>query len=223
MDRIDTAELEASATRLAAKAGVPGDEWRLLLSLLADLRDHDPVTYAHSLRVGMYSYGMASAEGFAHPHLALMAGCAHDIGKTEVDARLLRSSSLTCCEFEEVKKHAEAGFDRLQPHMLFVALVAGLHHRFRPQGYGLAWTDDMPHSYGEDELAELAEVTSIVMAADFFDALVTRRNNKGFVQNFGNPNEEEKVLLTHFSDRPRRIRWLMRNRLTKPGIQIVSR
>ena len=110
--------------------------------------------------------------------------------------------SLTDEEYETVKLHAAAGYKRLRATDTEAAFVAGLHHKFRDEGYGIDLIE-AAHAHRIDalSLAKIATASRVVMAADCFDSCLTRSNNTS--------EEQYKRLVNHLppSSRPH-IDWL---------------
>jgi response regulator RpfG family c-di-GMP phosphodiesterase len=142
-----------------------------------------------------------------------LAGCGHDIGKCEVANLLLDSKDLQPAEFEEIKQHAVQGYARLKDDFLFTSLVAGLHHKYRADGYGIDLEEAAPTALSVATKASIAAMAQLVMMADFFDALTTRENNKGLIQDPHDPVQQLAVMSQHFPRNPGRVDWLIENSL----------
>ncbi len=94
----------------------------------------------------------------------------HDIGKIAIPDRiLLKPGKLSAEEFEEMKYHAEAGYQILcnsnRPLMISAATIAHQHHeRYDGTGYPQGLQGESIHLYAR-----------IVAVVDVFDALMHRR------------------------------------------------
>lgn len=156
----------------ARQAGVPRPEVERSLGWAGDLAEHSPGAWEHSLRVGLYALGLAVASG-ASPEersLATRGGVLHDIGKLEIDPAVLHAQPFEPGHFAIVKRHALYGFLRLRRLDPPVASVAGLHHSFQAEPY-----------YGTDPSSASGDVlwaAQVVAVCDFFDALLTRRDDR---------------------------------------------
>jgi HD-GYP domain-containing protein (c-di-GMP phosphodiesterase class II) len=101
---------------------------------LAPLREHDELTYIHSVHVALLVLGHARALGFRGEVLKEigLGGLLHDIGKLAVPAEILRKAGpLTEAEWAEIKRHPELGaahLCELDPTTTVPALVAYEHH-----------------------------------------------------------------------------------------------
>jgi HD-GYP domain-containing protein (c-di-GMP phosphodiesterase class II) len=139
-------------------------------ALAAAIEVKDRYTSGHTKRVGAYADAIVG-------HLPIidsekekirLAGVLHDIGKIGVPDRiLLKPDRLTESEWDEMRRHTEAGFD-------IVSRVAGLeeiaeilrHHHERWNGSGY------PRGLKGDEIPFPSRVIAV---ADTFDAIVTNR------------------------------------------------
>ena len=72
-------QLETEVNHLAEQTGIHPRAWQRFLRELTILKQHNQSMYAHSLRVGLYTYGLAQAEDTADLKFPLFAGCGHDI------------------------------------------------------------------------------------------------------------------------------------------------
>jgi putative nucleotidyltransferase with HDIG domain len=129
------------------------------------------VTRGHSLRVGRYAAGIASAMGQEHGEVAGVraAGYLHDIGKVAVDKYLFgKPSALNDDEFREMAEHTTVGHQIVEgvefpwPHVPEV--VRSHHERADHSGY--------PDRLG---IEEMCTSSRIVAVADTFDAMISER------------------------------------------------
>jgi hypothetical protein len=161
------------ATLRAHEYGVPSDDWKSLLRYLAPLRDHSAETFAHSMRVGLYAGGLATAEGH-NASFALGGGCAHDIGKLTVSNNVLHAAPFTDTEFVAIQSHPEAGFALLNDEHPLLALVAGLHHQFQSRAYGIGLDHPALNTLPDLARSHVIECVGIVATCDCCDAAMTR-------------------------------------------------
>jgi len=111
-----------------------------------DAREHE--TYAHSFRVQAYASHLAKVSGYTPAFIPQLetAALLHDIGKIAVPDRiLLKPGKLTSEEFEQMKRHAQAGADILERiHHLRPAtdIVRHHHERYDGTGYPCGLTGD---------------------------------------------------------------------------------
>ena len=145
------------------------------------IHSYDFYTYTHSLNVSTLCVGFGSALGlFKSPDLEWLAlgGALHDIGKSQVDTKLInKPDKLTPEEFEEVKKHVPLGVDLLKKnHDLpqeVLEIVAQHHEKLTGSGY--------PEGLEGDHVSYFGRISSIV---DVYDALTTERPYKKALTTF---------------------------------------
>lgn len=144
---------------------------RNIMLSLSDIRAFDDYTFAHSVNVCVLSIMTAITMGYNHLELAELGigALLHDIGKIKVKIDILnKPGELTREEFEEMKKHAQFGFEILRTYedvSLLSAHIAFQHHE-RWDGHGY------PRNLGGEHIHKYAR---IVAAADIYDALLADR------------------------------------------------
>jgi putative two-component system response regulator len=116
----------------------------------------------------------------------------HDVGKIGVpDHILLKPSSLTQVEFQEMQRHAEIGYEILRDckgEILRLGSIIALTHHERLDGSGY------PRGLKGDDIPLVGRIVAV---ADVFDALTTSRPYKkawGFDAGFANLREESGSL-----------------------------
>jgi response regulator RpfG family c-di-GMP phosphodiesterase len=206
-------DLEHRVDRLADQTGISHSVWQKFRGYLAELKHHNHAMYAHSLRVGIYAYGLAAAEHQTDLKLPLYGGCGHDLGKCRVSNLLLNAKDLSPRGFERVKPHARLGFEKLKTDFLFTAFIAGLHHKTQHGGYGIDLETDSPLQLTDQQKFKIYQTAGLVTIADFFDALTTRADNKGLLTDPGDPDQVRQVLARTFPDQRNRVDWLLANSL----------
>ena len=209
----DVQYLEQQVDALAAEVGIKPEIWDKFMNIIAELKDHNQFMYAHSLRVGIYAHGIAASEGQAVLKFPLFAGCGHDIGKCDIANTLLDSKNLQPHEFEQIKRHTTEGFERLKDSFLFTGLIAGLHHKYKDGGYGIDLDIDAPYPLSSTDRKAVEDMSRLVMIADFFDALTTRIDNKGYIEDPDDPDQQSEVMLRFFPNEQSRIDWLIAHRI----------
>lgn len=146
-----------------------------LLSLLSDVYAYDDYIFTHSFNVTLYSLAIGKELGFSTKELEVLGlgAILHDVGKmkTPTDV-LLKPGKLTAEEFEQIKKHAEDGFEMLRnvaTVSLKVAHCAYQHHeRLNGSGY--------PRGIKREEIHPYAKIIAV---ADVFDAVTSDRIYRG--------------------------------------------
>lgn len=145
----------------------------VLLSRLADYRD--PETANHLQRMSHYAKLIAKKLGLSSEQQKLIQQAAplHDIGKLTIpDEILFKPGKLDAVEMEEMKQHAQMGYDLLKdstsPLILVAADIALSHHeKFDGSGY--------PKGLEGESIPLLSRIVAV---ADVFDALTSKRPYK---------------------------------------------
>ena len=131
----------------------------------------DSYTRGHSDRVSAYSVLIGEELGLNDKDLKTLkvGGLFHDIGKLGIsDTILLKPSSLTDEEYEELKKHPSIGKQIVSNSTIFrdiVPIIYSHHERYDGTGY--------PQKIKGEEISFLARIVSV---ADAFDAMTSKRS-----------------------------------------------
>ena len=140
-------------------------------ALMVGLGAHDGSTEGHSRRVALLAVQVGEALGLPPAPLRHLAvgGLLHDVGKLSVAGDILRKpGALTDDEYDEVKRHPEAGVRLLRELGGFPAAVHSLvgehHERLDGAGYPAGRAGD-----------QLAIGPRILAVCDVYDALVSDR------------------------------------------------
>jgi putative two-component system response regulator len=132
----------------------------------------DSDTGDHNIRVSKYVMSIADAMGLTKQEVEeqSIASSLHDIGKIGVPSSiLLKPSSLTPEEFEQVKKHPQIGSDILNnsgSKLLDMAGQIALTHHERMDGTGY------PQGLKADGIPLAGRITAV---ADVFDSMTIKR------------------------------------------------
>ncbi|MGI1658658.1 MAG: HD-GYP domain-containing protein [Desulfitobacterium sp.] len=149
-----------------------------MLGNVIDIQGYDDYTFHHSLNTTIIALIMAISMGWPNTKLLElgMGVLMHDVGKIKVPPEILnKRGPLTPEEFEEVKKHAEYGFEILRKNKdinLLSAHVA-LQHQERWDGSGY------PRGLKGMQIHEYGRVAAI---ADVYEALTSKRVYRDAVQ-----------------------------------------
>lgn len=132
---------------------------------------HDYGTFTHSANVAFYSGLIAHGLGFRDEELAeiVVGGLLHDIGKLEIDNRILnKPGKLDDLEFRKVKAHPLIGFRRLTPipNTSRVHFLMTYQHHERLDGRGY------PVGIERHEIDITAKICTV---ADVYEALTSNR------------------------------------------------
>lgn len=142
-----------------------------LFSIISDVFLYDDYIFSHSLNVTIYSLALGIEMKLSNKELETLGlgAILHDVGKMEIPLNiLLKPGKLTLEEFNEIKKHADSGFQilrKVQNLPLLVAHCAYQHHeRLNGSGYPRGIRDEHIHIYAK-----------IIAVADVFDAITSNR------------------------------------------------
>ncbi len=139
-------------------------------ALAETIEKKDPYTGGHTKRVVSYSLEIARYLNLSPTQIEdlKVAALLHDIGKIGIDDQILRkSSSLDETEWQQMKNHAEIGYDiTCRVRGLGDVVLAIRHHHERWDGTGY------PKGLKEMEIPFLSRLIAV---ADTFDAMVSTR------------------------------------------------
>lgn len=154
------------------KIGVEGSFRSQIIGVIMNtLFEKSPREMRHSERVGSLCRQTALRAGLEEEKANLLqtAGLVHDIGKIVVEARILnKQGTLDTGEWEEMKRHPEAGWRILQAASDFVRLarfVREHHERWDGSGY--------PAGLAGEEISLEARIIGVV---DAYDAMTSYRS-----------------------------------------------
>ncbi|CEP68969.1 HD/PDEase domain [Moorella glycerini] len=136
---------------------------------MAMLKDLDPYSSRHSLNVTVLATLLGSKLGLSQDELLVIGVGAmlHDVGKLEVPpAVLLKPGKLTAEEFAVIKRHPQAGYERLDGVVSEAVRRVARDHHERCNGSGY------PKGLNREELSLAARCVAI---ADVYDAVTTDR------------------------------------------------
>ncbi len=137
----------------------------IVFYLLSFIKRYDNVTYWHVLRVGLYTYHVATKARLDSEtvYLLTVAGILHDLGKIMVPAELISGKKITEEEFKIIKGHPVDGYKFLRIQYPVIAEYVGAHHCYKKDPYGVQTRQ---------------QEAIFVAIADVFDALVEKRSYK---------------------------------------------
>lgn len=134
------------------------------------LGSRDYYTFSHCVNVAVFYIGLwlMIGNGSEEELKEGALGCLlHDIGKSEIDDRILnKPGRLTDTEFEVMKGHPYLGYQLMLGHVPDRALQVILHHHEKVNGRGY------PYGLKESEISDSVKISAI---ADVYDALTTER------------------------------------------------
>ena len=141
-----------------------------LLSYMCRLKSTDDVTYNHCLNVSILAsiFGKWLNYDDSSIQELTLAGMLHDIGKTQIDEKILKkASTLTQDEYILIQQHATLGYELIKDTNLSVGVKQSVlmhHEKMNGTGYplGVDWNTIHP----------FAKIISIV---DIYDAMTSDR------------------------------------------------
>lgn len=149
-----------------------------LLGNVLEIQGYDDYTYHHSVNTTIIALIMAIAMGWSNNRLLElgMGVLMHDVGKIKVPQEILnKKGPLTKDEFNEIKRHAEYGFEILRKNQDISLLSAhvALQHQERWDGTGY------PRGLKGNQIHEYGRLAAI---ADVYEALTSRRIYRNAMQ-----------------------------------------
>ncbi|MBO4748699.1 MAG: HD-GYP domain-containing protein [Lachnospiraceae bacterium] len=145
-----------------------------VVAYVETMRLTDEYIFKHSVDVATMSMVIAKNYGLDEYTVREIgiAGLLHDVGKLRIPKDILdKPSRLTNEEFEQIKRHAQIGYDMLSQNGSFseAILMGVLQHHEKLSGSGY------PNGLKGDEIHIYAKIIAI---ADIYDSLVTKRSYK---------------------------------------------
>ncbi len=140
------------------------------MALICQLRQRDEYTFNHSLNVGVLLAHFSHHLGHDQErmHQISLGGILHDIGKMQVESRILnKPGKLTDGEYAEMKTHVQRGLHLISAYPLAEAtrqVIAEHHERYDGHGY--------PRAMTAEAISEAGRMAAIV---DVYDAVSSRR------------------------------------------------
>ncbi len=149
----------------------------LIKSRLIGLKNKDPFTYAHTIRVAFLATEIAKHLGY-DARAFLFAGLEHDLGKKKIpDSVLKKKTDFSKEDMATMRKHVEYSYEELKNTHLFTAEMVVRHHRFQENPY----PKELPkpnEKFSGKTLHLINMYSSVFALADYYDAISTRKNNK---------------------------------------------
>ena len=146
----------------------------MIQSLRYAVEAKDPYTRGHSDRVSEFAVLIGRKLGLPDNEIRTLqiGGLFHDIGKIGVPDNILqKEAKLTDDEYSQIKNHPSIGAHILGEAEVFkdiIPIVKHHHERFDGNGY--------PSKLKGEEIPFLARITAV---ADSFDAMTSKRSNRG--------------------------------------------
>lgn len=172
------------------------NEWLLpqwTVGIMGKLREHNPVTYTHSVRVGFIAYALWRdlIETTKNTSLRfyindlLIAGFVHDCGKLKIAKKILaKAGYLSNEEKEIVSWHPHTGAGMVYGHDSEIADMIRGHHRWGTKFAYISYPDYFCDPFAREEImkdnyAILRQAQIILAVADKADVAINRVNGLG--------------------------------------------
>jgi putative nucleotidyltransferase with HDIG domain len=143
------------------------------------LKNRDPKTYEHCVRVGILASKIAiyAAKPGISARMLLWAGLLHDIGKALVSpAVLTKTSNFTEEDFAAMEPHVQYGWDMLNQVHDWTAHIIVRHHQFGAHPYPAVLPPLPEHLKDRADMIQTA--ARLLAMADYYDALMNRNNDR---------------------------------------------
>ena len=169
--RNETVSIVAAASLLGSQVAQLSTDKALTGAELCQILHHDYGTFTHSANVGFYCSLIAAEMGYSGDDLneLITGGLLHDIGKLEIDERILnKPGKLDEFEFKVIKEHPLTGFRRLTKAKAATPtqLLMTYQHHERLDGKGY------PVGIGGSEIDIASRICTV---ADVFEAMTSNR------------------------------------------------
>ncbi len=169
--RNETSSIVAAAKTLGSHTAKLATNKLLSGSELCQILHHDYGTFTHSANVAFYCSLLAFELGYRDAELEdiTTGGLVHDLGKLEIDERILnKPGKLDEIEFRTIKEHPLNGFRRLtkvkEATQTQLFMTYQHHERLDGKGY--------PVGIGGSEIDMTSRICTV---ADVFEALTSNR------------------------------------------------
>lgn len=161
----------------AYAAGISAENQVSIERYLGLLKQKEPATHAHSVRVGILASNIGE---FLHldSRALLYAGLLHDVGKLLINVETLtKTEGFDQNDYEQIKQHPVYSYQLLRGVHDFSADIVVRHHKHQPDAYPEN-LPDYSKPYNQATRATIDFYARILALADFYDAASTRINEK---------------------------------------------
>lgn len=159
--------------------GISDTNQEKIFNYLKILDGKDPATAQHSMRVAVLAGQIARVEATPGiiPKMLLWAGALHDIGKVAIPLETLaKTEKFTKKDMKAMEPHVLLGWQMLERQFDYTAAIIVRHHQFGPKPYP-AKLPELPE-WLEPKKAVINGAARQLALADFYDALMNRKNDK---------------------------------------------
>jgi len=159
--------------------GISDENQERIFNYLKVLHQKDPDTAQHSMRVAFLASQIARTEAIPGitPKMLLWAGALHDVGKVAIPLETLaKTEKFTKKDMKAMEPHVILGWQMLDKLHDFTAAIIVRHHQFGPKPYPVK-LPELPE-WLEPKKALINTAARQLALADYYDALMTRKNDK---------------------------------------------
>jgi len=184
---------EIEVSQVFAELKIDGRDKEAIKNYLEPLKQKDIKSYEHCLRVGLLARKIAQHQGVSEKAL-FFSGLLHDLGKVNIPSELLKKTGTwTKEDYQQMKEHVMAGYNKIKGRFDFSAEIVLLHHRFQDGRY----PENLPehlHPYSEETQKIILEYGRILALADVYDALHRKNSKFGEEKSLTDEEIREKML-----------------------------
>ena len=170
--------LESKIYKIADKLLISEKQQDLLERYYEKIKEHNFSTYEHCARVALKGVEVAeSLEWGINAGRALYyGGLLHDLGKINIDRRILDKKDFDSEDMDKIKPHVMDGYIMLKEDFPFSALICLKHHSYQVNGYPKIINPDFLNS--KIKTNKLDKFSKTIALLDYNDAINHRKNNK---------------------------------------------
>ena len=177
--------------------GIAGEPKELALSMLKPLKEGGPVyheCYNHCIRVGILAKKIGTVTHLDERAL-FYAGIFHDIGKINIDSKLLGKTGIwTEEDIKKVQEHVQSSYQLLCGIFDFSAEIIQRHHQYQSNPYPEKCHEFL-HQYSKESEILILKYARILSLADSYDALHRQNSFFGKNKNLTDQEIEDKMFL----------------------------
>lgn len=147
-----------------------------LINAVDEICDYDQKTFNHTLRVANWTATIANKLEMdeKNKELFISAALVHDVGKIEIDKKILnKPDKYNKKEYEEIKKHVELGVVYLEKRNIpdkVIQIMAGHHEHQGDRSY--------PRKENSEKDPEIKYLSRLLAMVDYFEAATADRPSR---------------------------------------------
>jgi len=171
--------IEGQLVQMMDLNGISDGNQEKIFAYLKVLNDKSPETAQHSMRVAYLTGAIARIEAVpgVTPKMGIWAGALHDVGKVGIDLETLNKVEIfTKKDMKKMEEHVILGWKMLTGLRDYTAAIIVRHHQFGLKPYPVK-LPELP-DWLEPRKALINTAARQLALADYYDALMTRKNDK---------------------------------------------